>query len=78
MFICSKLNLHPFLVGNIRQPKWGHLKELHASIKMMEKAILYGDVQNTTLRPGVTVCDTNSFYCYKFSFLALLVPNIIN
>nr|UPW27168.1 beta-galactosidase-like protein [Allium cepa] len=29
--------------GNIRQPKWGHLKNLHAAIKQMENAIVYGD-----------------------------------
>ena len=28
--------------GLIRQPKWGHLKELHAAIKLSSKALLSG------------------------------------
>ncbi|WOL07224.1 beta-galactosidase 1-like [Canna indica] len=41
--------------GSIRQPKWGHLKELHASIKMMEKALAYGEVEEDYLDNGLTV-----------------------
>ncbi|KAJ3680253.1 hypothetical protein LUZ60_016531 [Juncus effusus] len=29
--------------GNLRQPKWGHLKDLHAVLKKMEKQLVYGD-----------------------------------
>ncbi|CAN8234206.1 unnamed protein product [Cochlearia groenlandica] len=28
--------------GLLRQPKWGHLKELHAAVKLCEKHLLYG------------------------------------
>lgn len=28
--------------GLIRQPKWGHLKELHAAIKLSSKPLLSG------------------------------------
>ena len=36
-------------LGYTRQPKWGHLKELHASIKLMEKALTYGEVEEVNL-----------------------------
>lgn len=42
-------------LGNIRQPKWGHLKELHASVKLMEKALTYGEVVEDHLGNGLTV-----------------------
>ncbi|KAF3773802.1 Beta-galactosidase 7 [Nymphaea thermarum] len=35
--------------GYARQPKWGHLKDLHSSLKVMEKALTYGTRQNITL-----------------------------
>ncbi|KAG0486272.1 hypothetical protein HPP92_008367 [Vanilla planifolia] len=40
--------------GNIRQPKWGHLKELHLSIKKMEKALTYGSAKTTELGNGLS------------------------
>ncbi|KAL5975826.1 Beta-galactosidase 7 [Asimina triloba] len=45
--------------GNINQPKWGHLKELHLILKSLEKAFLYGDRTITDYRNGVTM-DTYS------------------
>lgn len=30
-------------LGLIRQPKWGHLKELHAAIKLCSKPLLSGE-----------------------------------
>ncbi|KAG0485744.1 hypothetical protein HPP92_009823 [Vanilla planifolia] len=41
--------------GNKRQPKWGHLKELHIVIKTMEKALTYGDRHYTNLGNGLSV-----------------------
>eukprot|EP00249_Psilotum_nudum_P004334 c17855_g1_i1 orf=2253-3881(+) len=38
--------------GNVRQPKWGHLKELHQAIKLCEPALILGD-------PNVTSFGTN-------------------
>ncbi|KAL5778798.1 hypothetical protein ACOSQ2_009535 [Xanthoceras sorbifolium] len=35
--------------GMIWQPKWGHLKELHAAIKLGSKPLLYGLPTNTSL-----------------------------
>ncbi|XP_050233727.1 beta-galactosidase 6-like [Mercurialis annua] len=37
--------------GLIRQPKWGHLKELHAIIKSCSKALLQGVQTNFSLGP---------------------------
>ncbi|KAL2503608.1 Beta-galactosidase 16 [Abeliophyllum distichum] len=35
--------------GLIRQPKWGHLKELHAAIKLCSETLLYGVSVNFSL-----------------------------
>ncbi|KAK2995955.1 hypothetical protein RJ640_002497 [Escallonia rubra] len=32
--------------GNLNQPKWGHLRQLHLLIMSMEKILTYGDVRN--------------------------------
>ncbi|OVA08315.1 D-galactoside/L-rhamnose binding SUEL lectin domain [Macleaya cordata] len=39
--------------GNLRQPKWGHLKQLHSTIKSMEKILTEGDVSVTSLGNGI-------------------------
>ncbi|KAH7664349.1 Beta-galactosidase protein [Dioscorea alata] len=43
--------------GNIRQPKWGHLKELHAVLKSMEKALVYGNYNSKQLENGVQITE---------------------
>lgn len=35
--------------GLIGQPKWGHLKELHAAIKLCSKPLLSGRLTNLSL-----------------------------
>lgn len=35
--------------GSIRQPKWGHLKELHAAVKLASSALLSGDQTSISL-----------------------------
>uniref|UniRef100_A0A452XL86 Beta-galactosidase n=1 Tax=Aegilops tauschii subsp. strangulata TaxID=200361 RepID=A0A452XL86_AEGTS len=35
--------------GNIRQPKYGHLKDLHNVLKSMEKILLHGDYKDTNM-----------------------------
>ena len=30
-------------VGNLNQPKWGHLKDLHHAIQLCEPALILGD-----------------------------------
>ncbi|GLJ24400.1 hypothetical protein SUGI_0466010 [Cryptomeria japonica] len=37
--------------GLLRQPKWGHLKELHEAIKLCDSALLYGEEKNLSLGP---------------------------
>ncbi|KAF6174298.1 hypothetical protein GIB67_040791 [Kingdonia uniflora] len=39
--------------GNLRQPKWGHLKGLHTAIKMMEKVLTEGNISTTNVGVGV-------------------------
>ncbi|XVF88935.1 hypothetical protein PTKIN_Ptkin19aG0091000 [Pterospermum kingtungense] len=47
--------------GNLRQPKWGHLKQLHDALHRMEYALAYGVVNHTSYGNGVwaTVYRTN-------------------
>ncbi|XP_068329195.1 LOW QUALITY PROTEIN: beta-galactosidase 16 [Pyrus communis] len=35
--------------GSVRQPKWGHLKELHAAVKLASNSLLSGDQTNVSL-----------------------------
>ena len=37
------LNINFFNLGLLNQPKWGHLKELHAAIKLCEPAVVAVD-----------------------------------
>lgn len=37
--------------GNVRQPKWGHLKDLHQSIKLCEPALVLGDPESLVFGP---------------------------
>lgn len=39
------------ITGLIRQPKWGHLKEFHAAVKLCSQTILYGTKTNISLGP---------------------------
>ncbi|KAJ0967648.1 hypothetical protein J5N97_024565 [Dioscorea zingiberensis] len=39
--------------GIIRQPKWGHLKDLHKAIKLCEKALVATDPTVSSLAPNV-------------------------
>ncbi|XP_039126406.1 beta-galactosidase 6-like isoform X3 [Dioscorea cayenensis subsp. rotundata] len=41
--------------GIIRQPKWGHLKELHKAIKLCEKALVATDPTSSFLAPNVEI-----------------------
>lgn len=37
------------ILGLLRQPKWGHLKELHATIKLCSTTLLQGAQNNFSL-----------------------------
>ncbi|WVZ20365.1 hypothetical protein V8G54_007687 [Vigna mungo] len=54
--------------GLIRQPKWGHLKELHAAIKSCSKSLLYGTQTSFSLgsRQNAYVFKSNSTECAAF------------
>lgn len=41
--------------GIIRQPKWGHLKELHKAIKLCEEALIATDPNITSPGPNIEV-----------------------
>ncbi|KAA8534750.1 hypothetical protein F0562_029808 [Nyssa sinensis] len=41
--------------GNLNQPKWGHLKQLHNLLKSMERTLTYGNISTTTLDNSVSV-----------------------
>ncbi|CAG7910776.1 unnamed protein product [Brassica rapa] len=47
--------------GNLNQPKWGHLKQLHTLLKSMEKPLTYGNISTIDLGNSVTatVYSTN-------------------
>ena len=44
-----------YIVRIIRQPKWGHLKELHKAIKFCEKALVATDPTASSFAPNVEV-----------------------
>lgn len=37
------MTLYFLCLGLLRQPKWGHLKDLHRAIKLCETALVSGD-----------------------------------
>lgn len=46
-----------FVLGLLSQPKWGHLKDLHAAIKLCEPALVAADSpQYMKLGPQQEVC----------------------
>lgn len=45
------LSVMIWLPGLARCPKWGHLKELHRSIKLCEHALLNGEPKTLSLGP---------------------------
>lgn len=60
--------------GNIRQPKYGHLKDLHNVLKSMEKILLHGDYKDTTMgNKNVTVINIPSTYIPTQNILVFLI-----
>lgn len=45
----SEITISFFRSGLLRQPKWGHLKDLHRAIKLCEPALISGDPTVTSL-----------------------------
>jgi len=48
-------------LGIVRQPKWGHLKELHKAIKLCEAALVNADLSYTSLGSGLEVSFISTF-----------------
>lgn len=61
-------------IGNLNQPKWGHLKELHYHIRSMEKVLTYGDVTEVEYWNSLSVSDissVNKAFLIKYSWSLL-------
>ena len=57
------------VTGNIRQPKWGHLKELRKALKLCEPILIHEDVNVTSLGKHLEVCSSiEKFFC-KINYL---------
>ncbi|KAG0491678.1 hypothetical protein HPP92_005076 [Vanilla planifolia] len=56
--------------GNIRQPKWGHLRNLHISIKKMEHALTFGGANTAELGNGLSVTKFSGYGVVPGCFLA--------
>ena len=44
-----------FAAGVLRQPKWGHLKDVHKAVKLCEEALVATDPTVTSLGPNLEV-----------------------
>jgi hypothetical protein len=44
-----------FAAGVLRQPKWGHLKDVHKAVKLCEEALVAIDPTVTSLGPNLEV-----------------------
>ncbi|KAL2897721.1 Beta-galactosidase 7 [Bienertia sinuspersici] len=56
-----------FVIRNLNQPKWGHLKQLHSILHSIEKVLTYGDVVTNDMDNSVTVTiytNNNSSSCF--------------
>lgn len=53
LIFCFAIFVHHFgeKLGLVRQPKWGHLKELHKAIKQCENTLLFGNSKLLTFGP---------------------------
>lgn len=70
----SNIEISTKFLGLIRQPKWGHLKELHAAIKLCSETLLYGVPSNFSL--GVLqevriLRNPNASYMLKYDAIEL-------
>jgi hypothetical protein len=55
-----------YVSGLLRQPKWGHLRDLHRAIKQAEPVLISGD---PTIQSIGNYEKVNC--CYKFSHIAM-------
>lgn len=54
--------------GLLKQPKWGHLKDLHETLRLCESPLLYGEAHNMSWGPGQegVVYNTEDNECCAF------------
>ena len=50
--------------GIIRQPKWGHLKDLHKAIKLCEEALIATDPTISSPGPNLEVINNRHFEAF--------------
>jgi len=54
--LCGFLNISLlYASGIVRQPKWGHLKDVHKAIKLCEEALIATDPSIVSLGPNLEV-----------------------
>ena len=53
-------------VGNLNQPKWGHLEQLHSILKSMEDVLTQGSVRDINYESLVSV---SFFFFFSFKYL---------
>ena len=53
-------------VGNLNQPKWGHLEQLHSILKSMEDVLTQGSVRDINYESLVSV---SIFFFFSFKYL---------
>ncbi|KAI5446803.1 hypothetical protein KIW84_014589 [Lathyrus oleraceus] len=57
--------------GNLNQPKWGHLKQLHAAIKLGENVLTnYTSINDKDLGNGITLTTYSNSNGARFCFLS--------
>lgn len=51
--------------GLLKEPKWGHLRDLHAALKLCKKALFKGNPSVETFGEGLEVSHQNIKYNEK-------------
>lgn len=51
----SDQKFHNFITGFLRQPKWGHLRDLHKAIKLCEEYLISSDPNHQPLGHNLEV-----------------------
>jgi len=59
-FLSKMSELHD--AGIVRQPKWGHLKDVHKAIKLCEEALIATDPTITTPGPNIEVISGQDLF----------------
>lgn len=54
-------------LGLLSEPKWGHLKDLHAAIRLCEPALVAADLPRyMKLGPKQEVCAKRGFFFFSY------------